>query len=643
MHVIGTAGHIDHGKSTLIHALTGSDPDRLKEEKERGMTIDLGFAWISLPSGREAGIVDVPGHHRFVPNMLAGVGGVDMVLFVVAATESWMPQSQEHLSIIDLLGIRRGLVVLTKIDLVDPDWLEMVGEEVKGKLASTCLANVEIVPVSSTTGQGLDYLRERIDATLAGAPAASDLGRPRLWVDRVFTIRGTGTVVTGTLDGGTLELDQQVSILPGGALSRVRGLQTHKRSIEKATPGTRVAVNLAGIETDTLGRGDALTGIAQRFPTDTINVSLRLIENLDFALPERSKLKLYVGSAELLADVRLLDRTEMVSGETGLAQIRLERGAAIDFDDRFILRDAARQQTVGGGRVLDARAERVRGRDLRMPRSALGAYRVLATERTPVRRLSLELLAARAGATPQALILVILQERGWAGLGELAREVPLAPQRLRMVLADSAGDGKLVLLPSYALSLDAWQALGQRLETELTSYHSRFPLRLGLGRETLRGHLRMEAKLFEECVARFIEQGCLVSRGAILKLPYFHPSLTPAQEQEVARILRLMNSRRFSPPGLDQLIGEMGFDSEVVNALVEQGRLVKIGRGLVCLDEALVEVKAKVAAAIRAQGGIEVGEIRDMLGTTRKYSVPLLEYLDQIGFTRRVGDKRVLA
>src|SRR5690606_27197713 len=248
VYVIGTAGHIDHGKSTLIRALTRIDPDRLKEVQARGMTIDLGFAWLTLPSGREAGIVDVPGHHRFVRNMLAGVGGIRLVVFVVAANESWMPQSQEHLEILDLLGVDRGIVVLTKVDLVDDEWLELVQEDVQERLRGTVLQDAPVIPVSATTGTGVDQLVEQIDGMLAQLPPPADYGRPRLWVDRVFSIRGAGTVVTGTLEGGRLRVDQEVEILPTGRRARIRGLQTHKRAVDEAVPGSRVAVNLVGVE-----------------------------------------------------------------------------------------------------------------------------------------------------------------------------------------------------------------------------------------------------------------------------------------------------------------------------------------------------------------------------------------------------------
>lgn len=643
MHVIGTAGHIDHGKSTLIQALTGIDPDRLQEEKERGMTIDLGFAWITLPSGLEAGIVDVPGHHRFVRNMLAGVGGIDLVLFVIAATESWMPQSQEHLDIINLLGLTRGLVVLTKADLVEEEWLAMVTEEVRGKLAGSTLAQAEILPVSSTVGTNLDLLKQKIDVLLAATPPAADVGRPRLWIDRVFTIRGAGTVVTGTLEGGTLQLDQTAELLPTGQKSRIRGLQTHHKSVEQAEPGARVAVNLTGLQTEDVRRGDALVAPDQWAATDVVNVQLRLLPSLSYELPAQCELKFYVGTAELLAQVRLLDRQVLNPGETALAQMRLERAAAIGFHDRFIVRDATRQGTVGGGIVLDAHAQRVRGTDLRLPRSAPGAYRVLSAERTPVRRLDLTQLEARVTATVNDLPLIMLKERGWVAISEMVVEVPLEKARLMAVLADHAAAGRLIMLPEHVVLPQTWSGLTQRLQDEIAAYHAKFPLRPGLSKETLRSGLNMEPRLFAGVVGLLVATGALQECGAVLRLPAFTPAFSVEQQQEADRIIALLSATPFSPPDLGELLNVHGCNPEVINALIDQERLIKVGKDLVYLDSTLAEAKEKIASTIQGAGSIDVGAVRDLLSTTRKFALPLLEYLDQVGFTRRVGDKRILA
>lgn len=642
MHVIGTAGHIDHGKSALIKALTGMNPDRLQEEKERGMTIDLGFAWLTLPSGLTTGIIDVPGHHRFIRNMLAGVGGISLVLFVVAATESWMPQSQEHMDIIDLLGIDRGFVILTKKDLVEAEWLEMVSAEVGEKLAGTSLADAEIIPVSAISGEGLAYLTQRLDTVLTQVPPAADNQRPRLWIDRVFTIRGAGTVITGTLEQGVLNLEQVVQLMPSGVSARIRGLQTHQCAVTQALPGTRVAVNLAGVDMAQIYRGDALTGLGQWRANDVINVELRLLPHLTFTLPENSNLQLHIGSAEIPVQARLLGSSELQPGQSGFAQLRLARPAAIDFHDRFILRDITRQITIGGGKVLDAQAQRVRGSDFRLPRSAPGAYKVLASTARPLRRLDLSTLPARAVANQRELIKIVLQEQGWIADEELVYSAPLALPLLQTELGYLQQRGEIMRLPGYALAPEAWQALIARIKAQVRTYHDQYPLRNGLSRETLRSSMSMPIRLFDEVINRLVQEGQLIAQRAWLRLPQFTLQFSAEQRAAIQQLLAVMSSQRFTPPNVDELVAS-GYDIELINALIEQGQLVKVGKGVLFHDEALVEARQLLAKVIMQSGDIDVAAVRHVLGTTRKYAIPLLEYFDQIGFTKRVGDKRQLA
>ena len=359
MRVIGTAGHVDHGKSRLVEALTGIDPDRLKEEKEREMTIDLGFAWLTLPSGEPVGIVDVPGHRDFIENMLAGVGGIDAALFVVAADEGVMPQTREHLAILDLLGVRNGVVALTKMDLVeDKEWLELVQLDVTELLEGTVLADAPMVPVSVRTGQGLQALLEELDRLVENVPPRSDLGRPRLPVDRVFTIAGFGTVVTGTLIDGSLQVGQEVEILPQGLKARVRGLQTHKEKIERAVPGSRVAVNLTGVSKDEVQRGDVVTTPGWLRPTTLVDVHLRYLDSATRPLRHNAALKFFSGSAEVMAKGRLLDREAIPPGGDGWVQLRLAEAVALARGDRFIVRQPSPAVTVGGGQVVDPHPRR---------------------------------------------------------------------------------------------------------------------------------------------------------------------------------------------------------------------------------------------------------------------------------------------
>ena len=353
MRVVATAGHVDHGKSSLVLALTGTDPDRFAEEKRRGLTIDLGFAHLALPSGEEVGLVDVPGHVRFLRNMLAGVGGVDACLFVVAATEGWKPQSEEHLRILQLLGLRHGVVVLTKSDLVDDEWLELQTLDVGDHLAGTFLADAPVVPVSSTTGAGLDHLRTALDDLVARTQPSLDRGRPRLWIDRSFAAKGSGTVVTGTLTGGALEVDQRVDIVPAGREVRVRSIQSHGRSVERVGPGHRVALNLSGIDHHLLARGDAVVVSDQWVPTTRFDASLDVLTSLDHEVSRRGAYMAYIGSGEWPVKVRILGDRAIVPGETGHVRVHLQAPLPLVMGDRFVLRESGRNETVGGGEVLD--------------------------------------------------------------------------------------------------------------------------------------------------------------------------------------------------------------------------------------------------------------------------------------------------
>jgi selenocysteine-specific elongation factor len=358
MHVIGTAGHVDHGKSTLVEALTGINPDRLKEERERQMTIDLGFAWMTLPNGQPVGIVDVPGHRDYIEYMLAGVGSLDAVVFVVAADEGVMPQTREHLSIVDLLQIPAGIVVLTKADLVDDDWLELVTADVGAVLRGTVLAGAPIVPVSAVTGRGLDDLRTTLQSVLAERPERPDLGRPRLPIDRAFSLAGFGTIVTGTLLDGSLLVGDEVVLLPSGLSARVRGLQTHKAKLERARPGSRVAVNLAGVELAQVRRGMVVARPGMLEPTTLIDVRLRLLAEAALPLKHNAELKFFTGASEVVAVARLLDADAMQPGETGWVQLQLAEPVTVAKSDRFIIRRPSPGETIGGGQVVDAHPRR---------------------------------------------------------------------------------------------------------------------------------------------------------------------------------------------------------------------------------------------------------------------------------------------
>ncbi len=642
MYVIGTAGHIDHGKSTLIRALTGAHPDRLKEEQERGMTIDLGFSFLELSSGQVVGVVDVPGHHRFVKNMLAGVGGVDLALFVVAATESWMPQSQEHLEIVDLLGIERGIVVLTKVDLVETEWIEMVEEEVREKLVGTVLENAPMVQVSGTAGTGIDRLRSAIEEALSDVPSPQDVGRPRLWIDRVFTVKGAGTVVTGTLQGGSIRLDDELEALPGGWRVRVRALQSHNQQLEEAPAGGRLAVNVAGAELDGIVRGNALVKPDSLVAGDCLDAVIRTVASLQRPLESESELKLHVGSAERMAKVKLLDKERVGADEQAFVQIVLDHPVAAQWQDRFVLRDPAHQETIGGGRILRAPARRVRGRDHRFHRANQSErHRVLVGQRVP-ERLDLELLRLRESPEVEDFVRAVIREEGWIERGQLLQLLPVAPESVVKALEAAVARNEVVALKTFVLSQPAWERLCERTHGFVREYHENFPLRSGTPRETLRSHLGIDWKLFDELLERLVDEEVLVSTGARVRLTDHEVTYSPAQQEAVERILTSLQAAPYSPPSTDELINGFEDGEEILGTLVEQGRVVRVAKGLVFSADACEEIRRQVVEHIEAEGQIDVGNMRDMLGTTRKYAVPLLEWLDQIEVTRRVGDTRVL-
>jgi len=469
MRVIGTAGHVDHGKSALVKALTGIDPDRLKEEKEREMTIDLGFAWLTLPSGEQVGIVDVPGHKDFIKNMLAGVGGIDAALFVVAADEGVMPQTREHLAILDLLNVRGGVVALTKVDLAeDEEWLELVTADLEDTLRGSCLEDAPIVRVSARTGEGLDTLVQELDRFLSTIEPRRDLGRPRLPVDRVFTIAGFGTVVTGTLMDGSLHLGQEVEILPQGLKARIRGLQTHKRKIETAVPGSRVAINLSGVSKDQLKRGDVVASPGWLKPTTLVDVQVRYLADAPRPLRHNQEVDFFCGAAEVPARVRLLGRDTLPPGETGWAQLRLQEPVALVRGDRYIIRLLSPSITIGGGIVVDPHPRR---RHRRFRPEVIARLETLA-HGTPEDILlqsletqqpcSVQDLLRRCGLPGEeatAALDTLLRERRVIALGIPDHETPPTVQSL--------SPGQLVI------SRTGWQELLQRLTDELSAYHRR--------------------------------------------------------------------------------------------------------------------------------------------------------------------------
>jgi selenocysteine-specific elongation factor len=608
--VVGTAGHIDHGKSTLIQALTGIDPDRLEEEKRRGMTIDLGFAYLTLPSGRLVGIVDVPGHARFIRNMLAGVHGLDAVLLVVAADEGVMPQTVEHLEIVDLLDIRRGLAVVTKVDLVEQDWLDLVTAELSETLARTSLRDVEILPVSAVTGQGLDELKLRLDALLAATPQREDRRRPRVPIDRVFTISGFGTVVTGTLVDGSLKIGEEVELQPSGRRVRIRGLQQHGRRVELAQPGSRVAANLVGVEKEDLHRGDVLARVATIGGTRRVDASVRVLTDSPRPLRHGAQLLLHTGTVEVAARAIVLSGDEIAAGSTGWVQLYLARPVAVTEGDRFVLRLPTPSATIAGGTLADVNPRRHPRHDERVWESL--------ERRAAGEVLQEELRKYPRGITVQALLRATLAED--ADVSSL----------------DARRIGQWLFAP------EAWAGIAKRARRALEEYHRVHPLRAGMPREELKSRLGLAPAAFGPAVAELAADGALADRGGELALPSHHVEIDPAAGGPAGRLLELLGAQRYAPPSLAEAMREAGASAEVVRALVQRGEVVRLSEDVAFTTAAYEAALVLVREMVATDGAVTVASLRDRMGASRRPVLALLEYLDAQRITRRTGDLRVL-
>jgi selenocysteine-specific elongation factor len=630
-HVIGTAGHVDHGKSALVQALTGTDPDRLAEEKARGMTIDLGFAWTTLPSGREVGFVDVPGHERFVHNMLAGVGGVDCALLVVDASEGWRPQSAEHLAILDLLGIPAGLVAISKVDLVDEAARERVAAEVRERLAGTTLAGAPLVATAAPSGVGLEALRAALDETLDRLPEPPDRGRPRLPVDRVFTMRGSGTVVTGTLSGGTLRADGEAELLPARRRVRIRALQGHGAPLAAASPARRLAVNLAGVTTAQVARGDVLALPGQWAPTSTADCRLRCLAGAPGPLRARGAYLLYAGAAETAVRLQPLDAHEVRPGQDALVRLHLERPLVLDVFEPVVLRDSGRDETVGGGRVLDP-----------FPRRTVHG--------TAGRVRRVEELEAREAAGRGGLLERVLAEREVVPLAELPMLVGVGPDGLAAPLAAANAAGRAVRSRTLAWTAGAFGNAKAAVVEAVERHHRAEPLAPGLPAQAARAaalHPGGRPPLATgaagaEVVEALLQEGRLVADGPVVRLPGHGVRLDPAQRAVREKVEGVVEAG-----GVEVLteaaLAELGADRRMTAVLVRLGVLVAIAPGLYLGRATLERAVAELRRAFPGGRAFAATEAKEALRTTRRSAIPLLEHLDRSGVTVRLGDLRRLA
>ncbi|HEX6941183.1 MAG TPA: selenocysteine-specific translation elongation factor [Longimicrobiales bacterium] len=625
--ILGTAGHIDHGKTTLVRALTGVDTDRLAEEKRRGITIDLGFARLALADGTELGIVDVPGHEAFVRNMLAGATGIDLVLLVVAADEGVMPQTREHLAIVDLLGVRGGVVAVTKRDLVDAEWLALVLADTRDQLRDSPFADAPIVPVSATTGEGMDALLAALATAAAavGERRADDLAR--LPVDRVFSARGTGTVVTGTLWSGRIERDATVRILPAGRSARVRGIQVHGEEVERAEAGRRVAVALAGIERDEVARGDVLVADPAWAPSRMLTVRLRVLDDSKWEIRPRQRVRFHLGTAEVMGRVALLGCTRLGAGESGWAQLRLEEPVVARAGDRFVIRSYSPVTTIGGGTVAEP----------------------LPTKRKRLAEHDAERFAAVLSGSPTDAVLARIDDAGWRGapIDALPVTTPHPPAAVAEALARLEADGRIVRVGDRGFPAEAADRGRAVLLDAVDEYHAAHPLEPGIGREALRRALpaAAPAALGEWILERLLADGTLVGRGGAVARAEFRHQLSADQRSARDRLLALLTAGGLTPPTLGELPRELAEHPDlraILRLLEEEGAIVAVSADLYFARAALQDAIQAVRRNLAGREGLGPAEFKAALPLSRKYLIPLLEYFDRNGITARRGDRRAV-
>jgi len=629
MRVIGTAGHVDHGKSALILALTGIDPDRLREEKDRKMTIDLGFAWMNLPDGEEIGFVDVPGHRDFIENMLAGVGGIDAALFVVASDEGVMPQTREHLAILNLLELKEALIVLTKIDLIeDEQWLDLVKEEMREILKNSSLANAPFVSVSALTGEGLEELKSKLAAVLLESNERPDLGKPRMSIDRVFTISGFGTVVTGTLVDGELRVGEEIEVLPHKLKGRIRGLQTHKKKVETVIPGSRTAINITGIDVGSLKRGDIVAHPGVFSTSTMVDVHYRHLTENDSNLKHDQQVKMFIGATQTIARVRVLGLDQIRPGEEGWLQLVLEDPIVAVRGDHYILRRPSPGATLGGGRIANpkpARRHRLKDQDIirdleKMLQGTPGE--VLAQSLLQLGPVNIDLAIEHTGMSIDDAKKAIqeLQEKG-----DLIQLEPGDP---------TPGSGIWVSHPNV------WQRMINEIMSVISEFHQSKPLKFGILKEELKSKSKLDGSVFSLLLKELNKLGLIKEIGIRVAVADFVPDLNKEQERAVEKLMQAFLRAPYSPPSIKTCIAEVGEDLYLY--LIESRRIIKVSEDVVFEKDAYEKMIETIREALLDRETLSVAEVRDLFNTSRKFALAFMEHLDSINITRREGDIRRL-
>lgn len=630
--IIGTAGHIDHGKTTLIKAITGRDTDRLREEKERGISIELGFTYFDLPSGRRAGIIDVPGHERFIKNMLAGVTGIDIVILVIAADEGIMPQTVEHLDILNLLGLKKGLIALTKSDLVDEEWLELVKEDVKDRIKGTFLEGCPIVPVSSTSKLGIDKVIEIVDSLTEEIDERDVTDTPRLPVDRVFSISGFGTIVTGTLISGKFNIGDEIQVFPGNKTGRIRSIQIHGKNSDIAYGGQRVAINVAGLKKSDIVRGNVIAPIDSMEPTMMLDVKLKLLEDSQRIIDNRTRLRLYIGSDEVLCRVVFLDREQLTPGESCYAQLRLEEEIVAKRGDRFIIRFYSPMMTIGGGQILEPNPPKRK----RFDEKVIQELKV--KEKGDIIDVVAEIIKSKSEAFPNIKDISVLTVISEGKIKELVNELE---KRGEVITFNMLKD-------IYVIHADYSKHLTNKILEQLREFHSKFPLKVGMPKEEIRSKFlsNIKQKLGESFITKLINDGVIKQINENLALKEFKVEFDSQQIKIRDEIEREFIKDKFNPKKKEEIYSSLDFNerdmNQVYEALLDLGTLIKLKEDIVIHKNAYKDAIEKIREYIENNGSITVAQLRDLLSTNRKFAIALLEHLDDLKITKRIGDSRVL-
>ncbi len=629
--VMGTAGHIDHGKTSLIKALTGTNTDRLKEEQQRGITIELGFAALELPSGQSLGIVDVPGHEKFVKNMVAGATGIDLVVMIIAADEGIMPQTREHLEICTLLGVEFGLVALTKIDMVDEEWLMLVQEEIEDFVRGTFLENAPIIPVSSVTEEGLPELVSSLDSICASIPTRSESGLFRLPIDRVFTMKGFGTVITGTLMSGTIAVGDPVVLYPTGTESKVRGLQVHNRSVASAAAGMRTAINFQGLEKAVVHRGDMVGAPNTLVPSHMADITLHYLESNTKALKNRSRVRFHSGTSEIMGIVVLLDCEQLMPGQRAFAQIRLDRQVTLVRDDRYVLRSYSPVRTIGGGRVINP----------------------IPAKHKPLRADVIDYLTSLEHENPEMVIQSLIRANGRVGCNfrDLTISTNLTEKKLNQLLQSLASQRAIVQFDKerhFFVHIEVFDQLQAEIEAHMENYHRQFPLKPGVQKEELKSKLPMhyDSKLFSSALQAMLKSGTIVQDEDIVHLADHTVSLGIDQQTLRDQILSLYEQDGLTPKYFKQVVAQLKTDpqqaDQVMSLLVDEGLIIKVKEDLFYHRQHISRLQDMLVEHLSSHGEISTPQFKDMTGASRKYVIPLIEYFDRIKLTIRIGDIRKL-